>query len=576
MIDRPSKILPRNLTAMAAEFVVGNPASSRPEDAVGNCYPGLEVDVRNFDRRFFPGLVFNFVARNDVGAPYTYPQIYGAKLAYIDAELDPELAAESEPAQSLRNRLGGIEGGALREGVWYIDWIEQAGVRLHMYREGLGAKGEKLPLDGLAVWRLVRSLEPKPLLLGLVRRDAPGEVMLAGWRRRFTDAKTGVISAAYQPGELTQGLCSPWQHDFRDCACNYWSSNHPDLVFVETAASNGEGTRLVQADWLRAERAPELAARAFDSLPDNRPFQLDHHQINSAWKSLSIVLGGREVDGLYIPNEMDEAEPFANPADLVAMLGGFLAPLEITLALEYLYARFTLLDPLEAQEEARRSALVTLPEDVIYLRHNLMVIAVSEMQHLRWVNILLWELNRLGHSPSYAPVLDLAAKVPSGKQKERMRALRPLLPEVLDDFIAVEAPSGTIDGAYARVIATLRNAALYPPRLLQIAERIISDGVEHEQRFIDVQRVVRSYAGIAPPPYLRTVRPGSAGEPGVAEALEHYRLIRSNLEIAYSATSLGNVAVSGQHVTSARVSMNRLLEMGDELAKRGIGIPFWT
>ena len=47
---------PVNLTARAAYLVPGNPAITRPEDAVANCYPGLELDIRNLDRRFFPGL----------------------------------------------------------------------------------------------------------------------------------------------------------------------------------------------------------------------------------------------------------------------------------------------------------------------------------------------------------------------------------------------------------------------------------------------------------------------------------------------------------------------------------------
>src|SRR5215472_5260807 len=56
-----TKIFPRNLTARAEFQVVGNPIVTRPEDAVANCFPGLELDVRNLDRRFFPGLVFNFI-----------------------------------------------------------------------------------------------------------------------------------------------------------------------------------------------------------------------------------------------------------------------------------------------------------------------------------------------------------------------------------------------------------------------------------------------------------------------------------------------------------------------------------
>ena len=58
---RGHKIFPRNLTARAGYLVPGNPVVTRPEDAVANCFPGLELDVRNLERRFFPGLVFNFV-----------------------------------------------------------------------------------------------------------------------------------------------------------------------------------------------------------------------------------------------------------------------------------------------------------------------------------------------------------------------------------------------------------------------------------------------------------------------------------------------------------------------------------
>jgi hypothetical protein len=89
--------------------------------------------------------------------------------------------------------------------------------------------GQTQPMDGLFVWRLVRSLEPGPLRMGLGRRDAKAsEGVIEGWRRQFVDPDTGVLNGAFQPGELMQSLCSPWQHDFRDCACHYWAANHPD------------------------------------------------------------------------------------------------------------------------------------------------------------------------------------------------------------------------------------------------------------------------------------------------------------------------------------------------------------
>ena len=50
---------PRNRTARAS--VIGNPASAGLDASVANCFPGLELDVRNLEGRFFPGLVFRVV-----------------------------------------------------------------------------------------------------------------------------------------------------------------------------------------------------------------------------------------------------------------------------------------------------------------------------------------------------------------------------------------------------------------------------------------------------------------------------------------------------------------------------------
>jgi len=37
-------------------LVAGNPISTRLEAGIGNCFPGLECDLRNLERRFFPYL----------------------------------------------------------------------------------------------------------------------------------------------------------------------------------------------------------------------------------------------------------------------------------------------------------------------------------------------------------------------------------------------------------------------------------------------------------------------------------------------------------------------------------------
>ena len=65
MIDAPVvKLLPRNVAALrkgqdaqaGTRLVTGNPISTRLESGIGNCFPGLECDLRNLERRFFPCL----------------------------------------------------------------------------------------------------------------------------------------------------------------------------------------------------------------------------------------------------------------------------------------------------------------------------------------------------------------------------------------------------------------------------------------------------------------------------------------------------------------------------------------
>jgi hypothetical protein len=580
MPQQPGKIFPRNLTARAAYQVPGNPSVTRLEDAVANCYPGLELDVRNLDRRFFPGLVFEFVARDDNQAAYTEPAWrYGAWLNFVDYLLDPDLQSEDPTVKKLLLDImlqAGTLGGS---NDWYLEWIQQKGKRISM--RDYSPDGD-YPLDGLYVWRLVRGLEPGPLTIALKRRNSgekdPPEVILEGWRRRFTDPVTGVINGAYQPGELLQSLCSPWQHDFRDCACMYWASNHPDAVYQriepgEPTLPDGESTDPLRAnlrvDWLRADRSRAATAAAQNTIGKNRPYQVDHFQINKTWQDLSIVLDDTELGAPDQPPTPDPALAFESPEALADELRNKLAPMEMALALEYLYARFSV----HAPEEVAGSPWQTLAEDVNFVRHYLMLIAASEMQHLRWANELLWLLYDAKLVPSYEPVLHPAKKLPDGHGGFRDRALRPLTPETLLAFIAIEKPSGYIDGAYARVVATLANP-IYPAHAIALAKRIDADGILHFSRFREIATALESYAGATPRlPYLRDVHLGTPSQ--AAAALACYQTIRDDLGRAYRDLAAGQFAASAPQVDAARTTMHELLGIADALAAQGIGVPFW-
>jgi hypothetical protein len=98
--DRPF-IFPRNLTARADVLIAGNPVNTRLEGGVGNCYPGLEFDHRNLDRRFFPGLVVEFVSQDDATQPD--PARRGAKIVAVELG-DPEFTPPPEADAARRAR----------------------------------------------------------------------------------------------------------------------------------------------------------------------------------------------------------------------------------------------------------------------------------------------------------------------------------------------------------------------------------------------------------------------------------------------------------------------------------------
>jgi hypothetical protein len=619
-----TKIFPRNLTARAEFSVAGNPVVTRPEDAVANCYPGLELDVRNLDRRFFPGLVFNFVEPDDEDNPGTDS---GAKLAYVDARQDPDLQLDSEAPEKKRVReilqisKGVIQAlhtkltddgvlSDLKEGKWYLDWIKVKGSRIST------TKGGKA-LSGLTVWRVIRGLRPGPVSIGLKRRDERADpVVLHGWRRLYADPTTGVINGAYQPGELMQGLCSPWQHDFRDCYCHYWASNRPDLVFGdvypgEPLLPDGEAENPslnIPLDWMRADRSRPLAVKAFGVIEENRPYQFDHYQINHEWQKLNVVLGGREIDSVRLSEPLDAANPFEGPGELADWLRTCLAPLELTLMFEYLYARFSLRDPETIRDRALKGA-------VALTREYLLLTCMSEMQHLRWGNEILWELNKAGKLSAYAPIIEASLVVPKARggpllsdrslesitdhlnvermiqyrlrrltrptaaeersgspgKEWRKRSLRPLNPEAQQDFINIEHPSGFIDSAYARVVATLAQTDIYPAHLVELARRIVSDGVQHEARFSAIKAALKPFKEVD---YLRTnMRVGAEGNADTAIRCRDD--IMAALREAYADAASNRVAESSGKIAAARLMMTKLLEEGETLANRNIGIPFF-
>ena len=416
---------------------------------------------------------------------------------------------------------------------------------------------------------MVRGLEPGTVAVGLRQRGMGGQITLRGWRRFFTSSKTGVLSLAYEPGELLMSLCSPWQHDFRDCACHYWASNRPDVVHggadPDVLAAD-PGLAEVRLDWMRADLSSAGAAAVLTTMDGNRPFQMDHFQINRTWQDLNVVVGNTEIDSIYLPSRPEAARPYESPEELCHELGSRLAPLEMTLALEYLYAHFSLVIKSDPEWPG-------VEKHAEFVRHSLLLISVSEMQHLRLANELLWSLAAAFPSlPPYEPILIPASEVPFDAATTRPRALRRLEPEVLAEFTAAEERSGTINGAYARVAATLAGPD-YPAHLNDLAGRIVNEGVEHFNLFHEIRSVLSIYPKQPPFPYLRPI--GVNHTAPTAGAREIRGRIIANLRGAFARMARSDFVSAASFLANSRTAMNDLLKVGEALASEGIGIPMW-
>jgi hypothetical protein len=104
----------------------------------------------------------------------------------------------------------------------------------------------------------------------------------------FFEGESAAFSAEIlQPGELTQGLCAPWQNDYRECACYYWAASRPDFVNVE---ANAEGLSAGD-NWMSKKRTGEY-------LPDNRQDSrlLSYDDLFTNWEGeLSFILKGKDA-----------------------------------------------------------------------------------------------------------------------------------------------------------------------------------------------------------------------------------------------------------------------------------------
>jgi hypothetical protein len=545
------KLIPRNAAALrrssTPRMVAGNPVSTRLESGVGNCFPGLECDLRNLERRFFPFLEVNI---DDNRISVVSVDLTGARAASQAGNLP---AADLALYTRLAQDIGAGRAWRIAQVAGLFGKLGQLTLDIATLQAPSTGQGRRPP----DAWTAVRMLTEGSLVLLNLRGPGSASMQLEGNRSRYLD-DNGALAGIFLPGELTQSLCSPWTHDFRDCGCFYWASNHPDIAQppLPTPTTN-EPRWNMAVPWERQDRTIGTDPPAPAGTQDPTSVEMRHLEINTGWQALNFVVSRREVVGPFIVRPVTD-NPLGSGAELERFLR-YAAGVELTVAQEYLTAAYSLQLP--------EGLTQPLADDIRASHAELMRIAIGEMRHLRAVNEVLRALLPAG--TAFTPALRPASQLP-GKQPGTFdpATFRAATKQAIQNFIDIEAPSVSVDGVYARILATLERDG--PHEAEQSVRTIMAEGEDHFETFRAMQvwlsahqesEYLRSAAGTAPPP----------DDPDHQEVQTIYRAILEQLHRGYT---FGN-PVGAPDINSARTDMvGRLDVAAQKIAQRGFLVVF--
>ena len=274
-----SRITPKNVTAkQLLHRSVGNPPSTLPDSAISNCFPGLEFDFRNVWRRIFVGLVMHEADSYVLDVESNEPEL--RKLLHcriIKCDGHDMTVVVKGPRQSGGPTVA-LATPVNPDAAWFMEWSNS--LSRVLYKQGQTVE-------------CVFTAEPSDYN----RRPDYTKTQTATLRiRKFFEGDSAAIARdLVEPGDLTQSLCSPWQNDYRECACYYWASSRPDYVNVE---AGGDGLSVGQ-NWMQRDRQPDTPPADRVYLPDDRksPEFFTYDDLFRHWQSLlRFIVGGFDQD----------------------------------------------------------------------------------------------------------------------------------------------------------------------------------------------------------------------------------------------------------------------------------------
>ncbi len=222
----PKRIDSAALHEQLSYRAAGNPPGTLPTTAISNCFPGLELDFRNVWKNLFAGIEMHEADNLVVGTDQ-----------------------------------------------------EHENLRFHRLQKVIIPGGKKV------ICEFTTDREDDPVAPDVKTIRVTMQV------RNFFEPGSAVIARdLVEPGQLTQSLCSPWQNDYRECACYYWAASRPDYVNVEIGP---QGTSIGE-NWMqkRGSGSKQYQPDDFDS-----PGLLSYEDIFRKWETvLRFEIAGQDTD----------------------------------------------------------------------------------------------------------------------------------------------------------------------------------------------------------------------------------------------------------------------------------------
>lgn len=271
-VKHPVTLSADNLTAQIHHRGAGNPASVLPRSAISNCFPGLEFDFRNLWRRAFEGIVLvennNYVVDAEPG----FEHLISRRLLRFDG-LDAGTMVVTTGPVLPDGDPGTLASNANPNAVSFMEWSNSIARILHL-------QGQTVRCDFTADCDANTEV--------LYTATTPVLSVDLKLRTFFQEGTAAFNPALLRPGELTQGLCAPWQNDYRECACYYWAASRPDYVNVEPGVNGVSHGDM----WFAKKRTGTY-------IPDNRTDKrlYSYDDLFKSWQEdLQFIIRGRDAD----------------------------------------------------------------------------------------------------------------------------------------------------------------------------------------------------------------------------------------------------------------------------------------